>query len=30
MANDLADDSYKLNITKEQAKEEIQRWITSY
>jgi hypothetical protein len=29
MANDLADDSYKLNITKEQAKEEIQRWITS-
>jgi hypothetical protein len=28
MANDLADDSYKLGITKEQAKVEIQRWIT--
>jgi hypothetical protein len=27
MANDLAGDSYKLNITKEQAKEEIQRWL---
>jgi hypothetical protein len=28
MADDLADASYKLGITKEQAKEEIQRWIT--
>jgi hypothetical protein len=28
MANDLADASYKLDITKEQAKEEIQRWLT--
>jgi hypothetical protein len=28
MASDLADDSYKLDITKEQAKTEIQRWIT--
>jgi hypothetical protein len=27
MANDLADDSYKLGITQEQAKVEIQRWI---
>jgi hypothetical protein len=30
MANDLTSDSYKLGITQEQAKEEIQRWITSY
>jgi hypothetical protein len=28
MANDLADDSYKLGITQEQAKIEIQQWIT--
>jgi hypothetical protein len=28
MANDLAGDSYKLGITKEQAKVEIQRWST--
>jgi hypothetical protein len=27
MANDLAGDSYKLGITQEQAKEEIQRWL---